>query len=129
MTKVNIQDILKSSDSILSPLIIIIVSLLYNGFFHKLTQVMYGRQPFDQNRYNSIVTLITIGIASLIFYKLVEDESIDVKINKNILKSIKYGGLLLIFSGIMNNWTDMNETIKLLLIGLTIGGIFYLTKE
>lgn len=125
----NFNSFIKKTGFITDPIIIIMVALIYNAFFHKLTQILYGGLPFNENKTKSVQALLIIGIISLVLYKLHVEGSLPININKNIIKAVKYGGLLLLFSAIMNNWTGMDETVKLLLLGTALVAIVYFTRE
>lgn len=105
------------------------IAILYNAFFHKLAISINKNLEWEENRKNSIKFILIIGLISIVFSHLVNDGHINININKNVVKGIQYGGYILLISSLLNNWYDMGDNIKLLLLGSGIITIVYLSKK
>jgi len=101
-------------------LIFIPFAILYNIFFHRMTEMIYKNAPQKEQFNKSIALLFTIGLISyIVVFLFLPDRP---KYNDpNIKLGILIGGTLLIMSAIINNWDNMCETSKLSALGLFIG--------
>lgn len=114
--------------SVIDNIIIITIAIVFNMFTHYMASVMFKDYPF-QEKYNMSVTLLFIcGIMGLVIGKLVINEN---KYKNNVVSNgLYHGGIILIISGLLLNWNDMNDVIKLTVTACAIIGlIFYSYKK
>jgi len=107
-------------------LIFIPFALLYNMFFHKMTEMLYKNTNHAESFKKSIALLLAIGILSMVIGLLIIPEHPKYN-DPNIRLGILIGGLLLILSVIGNNWGNMGDMGKLVAIGVIIGCIIGVT--
>lgn len=105
------------------------IAILYNAFFHKLAVSMNSRTDWETNKKNSIKLILIVGILTLVVNKLINDESIKVDLNSDVIKGFKIGGILLLISAFLNSWDDMGEHLKLIMIGAALGTIVYMSRN
>lgn len=105
------------------------IALLLNAFIHKLTQTINSHYEYNINKKRSIQMLFVIGLLILIINKLIDDKSIKIDIDNNIIKGFKYGAILILISAFLNQWSDLNDSIKTVLLGGILFTIIYISNK
>ena len=96
---------------------------MINFVAHHITSMTYRELSFEDRQNRSMVMLIVLGIAILILEKtlLQEKKYHNAVVNKGLL----VGGLLLIGTGILSNWTNMVDEMRLFLSGIGLAILVY----
>lgn len=99
------------------------IAMMINFVAHHITSMSYRDLPFEERQNRSMVMLIILGLAIMILEKtlLQEDKYNNPAVNKGLL----IGGLLLIGTGILTNWSNMVDEMRLFISGLCLGGLIY----
>lgn len=100
------------------------VAIMYNMFFHKLANVTGKNLDFDERKKKAINVLFMAGIAGVVIgYILIQG---DFKYKSDMIGlGLQLGGIFLIASSVINNWDEMNDNLKLVLIGGGLVGLCY----
>ena len=88
------------------------IAILYNMFFHKLSPIIFSHDSFVDRYNKTIILLFIMGTLAIVLNRLM------IPNNEIVRTGIGLGGLLLIGSGVFNNWNQMKDSIKLLVIGI-----------
>jgi len=88
------------------------ITVLYNIFFTKTANMMYKDMFYTERKEKTAVFLIFIALMSIII------SCYGIKGYPTIKRGIKWGGILLLIFTFFDNWSVINDTIKLTLIGL-----------
>lgn len=110
-------------------LMTIAVATVYLLFFEKFADVSFKGQPRCQRNSNRFVLLFVCGIFGLVASRKYFDHRNPNPVLKN---GISLGGLLMALKITVSYWSQMNDQMKLAVIGFLFGGLFlhnYLRRD
>lgn len=111
-------------DKIINASIIFAIAISYNLFVHHLASMLYRETPYEE-KYNKTITFVFIsGIIGIILSKLLLKKG-QTYHDSVVSMGLGIGGVLLIITSILANWTNMSDDIKLCISALMFGGLIW----
>lgn len=102
-----------------SYILIILIIIFYNIFSHKIASNVYANTPPESKDSKIISFLAVYGIFGLIISEIFFSNKTFLY-NKVVLNGLWYGNVVLIYYNTYNNWGIMDDSKKLLVIGLVL---------
>jgi hypothetical protein len=96
-----------------------IIALTYNLFVHNLSSLAYQDLQYEEKHNNTIIMLIIFGVIGIAVSKFINNKKkYD---NKYVKNGLYYGGIILILTALLTNWTEFGGEVQLLAITLCLG--------
>lgn len=102
----------------------LMIALVYNMFFHKLGNVLYNDMEFEKRKENTISVIFIAGIVGMSLGYIMCLDDFEYK-SATVGTGLKIGGFFLLMSSILNNWTEMDDGLKLIVLGIMMVGSMY----
>jgi len=103
----------------------IAIGFVYNILFHKIGNVMYTDLDAEERKKHIITMIFMSGILGVVTGTMLVSDDFEYK-NPVVGNGLRIGGIFLIFSSIINNWSGMGDHIK---VGLLSCLLLVLIKE
>jgi len=95
------------------------IAILYNLFVHNLASMTYKDLQYDEKHNSTIIMLIIFGAIGVFVSKAInKHKKYDNKYAKN---GLYYGGILLILTALLTNWSDIGGEFRLFGVGIIFG--------
>jgi hypothetical protein len=109
-------------------LISIPFGIILNIFVHQMANTMNNDLQYNDKFQRSLIIIFVSGIISLLIGNTIFKTNKSIK-NSVMQYGLTIGGLLMIVYTTISNWDNMDDTTKLIIFGLLLGGIiFYIYK-
>jgi hypothetical protein len=102
----------------------LMIAVFYNMFFHKLGNVLYNDLEFQQRKENTISVIFIAGIIGLSIGYLLCLDDFEYQ-SLSVGHGLQIGGVFLLVSSLLNNWTEMDDGLKLIMLGIMMSGSIY----
>lgn len=95
------------------------IAITYNLFVHNLASITYQDSQYEEKHDSTIIMLIIFGAIAIIVSRVInKNKEYNNKYAKN---GLYYGGILLITTALLTNWSDIGGELRLLGAGLVLG--------
>lgn len=103
------------------------IALIYNLFVHNLASITYEDLQYDEKHDNTIIMLIIFGIAGLIVSRCINNNK--KYSNKYASSGLYYGGIVLLITALLSNWSDIGNEIRVVGFSLLLGLLIWYTYK
>lgn len=91
------------------------IAIMYNLFIHNLASMTYQDLQYEEKHNSTIIMLIIFGLTGIAISKIINKNK---KYNNKYAKNgLYYGGILLIITALLTNWSDIGGELKLMGVG------------
>lgn len=104
------------------------IAILYNLFIHHLVSIMFKDLDYETKINRGKIFLLIAGIAGTVIAKLVLKPTKDNK-DSVVSKGFYYGGLILVITPLFLSWSTTTDDIKLIIVGLSLGGLVWYSNK
>ena len=94
------------------------IVIVYNIFVHILASISFKDEQFEEKQKNTTLMLIIFGVVGIVASILLFEQYYS---NKIVSNGLFYGGIILIITAILANWSNISTIMKLALAGLALG--------
>jgi len=108
-------------------LFVIPMAILYNAFFHRLGLVLFKDLIYEEKYKKNIMFLFAVGVIGIITVYILSKKYKEYTTDK-VNAGIIIGSICLILSSIINNWNNMQDMYKLLLVGICLVAFIWHTQ-
>lgn len=103
------------------------IALLYNLFVHNLASITYEDLQYDEKHDNTIIMLVIFGITGLIVSRCINNNK--KYNNKYATNGLYYGGVALLVTALLSNWSDIGNEIRVVGFSLLLGLLIWYTYK
>ena len=95
------------------------IAIMYNLFVHNLASITYQDLQYEEKHNSTIIMLIIFGAIGIAISKIINKHK---KYNNKYAKNgLYYGGILLIITALLTNWSDIGGEFRLIGVGIIFG--------
>lgn len=105
------------------------IALVYNLFVHHLTSMMFKNNEYYEKINKSITFILVSGVFAVVMSKLIYTSKNKKHKPSVVSNGLWLGGLLLITTSIFINWQSVSDDLKLLMVGATLFGLIWYSRE
>jgi H+/Cl- antiporter ClcA len=107
--------------------IYVCIALLYNLFVHNLASITYEELQYDDKHDNTIIMLVIFGIAGIFVARCINNNK--KYNNKYASTGLYYGGILLLVTALLNNWSDIGNEMRVVGFSMLLGLLIWYTYK
>jgi hypothetical protein len=96
-----------------------IIAIMYNLLVHNLASITYQDLQYEEKHDSTIIMLVIFGILGVGIAKMLDKHKKYA--NKYAKNGLYYGGILLILTALLTNWTDIGGELRLIGVGVMFG--------
>lgn len=100
------------------------IGIIFSVFVHKLSDVLFSGTPFKEKQQKILVMLFIVAIVAIVIAQTLFTYSKTFK-NRAVRLGLTFGSVLLLFHTLFTNWNTMSNDTKLLIFGISLGGLIW----
>jgi hypothetical protein len=104
-------------------LIYLSIAIMYNLFVHNLASITYQDLQYEEKYNNSLIMIMVFGAFGIVASKILsKNKKYD---NKYVNNGLYYGGILLMLSILVANWSDVSDELRLIMVASLFGVLIW----